>query len=234
MDLVLLYTDAQARVFDLVSALSAVEQATFVPGTPRWTVIQLIAHLSGIATDMAEGRTEGAATAPWTARQIAEREGRSLADLLDEWRMGTGALLEMLATPGRVDAAAFDLLTHEHDLRGALGISGASSPSDVLAVATRVTGRLNVMVERAELPALRLVHDDGEWVCGPGEAAACGTATTMEWFRALFGRRSAAQVLTYDWDGDPSPYFELLNLFGPLPASDVAEAGAPLGAGSDA
>lgn len=28
-------------------------------------------------------------------------------------------------------------------------------------------------------------------------------------------------------DGDPSPYFGPLNLFGPLPATDVGEAGAP-------
>jgi hypothetical protein len=50
----------------------------------------------------------------------------------------------------------------------------------------------------------------------------------MEWFRALFGRRSAAQILTYEWDDDPEPYFGIMNLFGALPSADVAEAGAPV------
>jgi hypothetical protein len=54
----------------------------------------------------------------------------------------------------------------------------------------------------------------------------------MEWFRALFGRRSAAQLLTYDWQGNPEPYFGLLSLFGPLLPADVAEAGAPREPGS--
>jgi len=72
------------------------------------------------------------------------------------------------------------------------------------------------------------VGDESEWVCGAGEVGVTGTAATMEWFRALFGRRSPAQVRTYQWSGDPGPYFGLLNLFGPLPESDVAEAGAPV------
>jgi len=41
------------------------------------------------------------------------------------------------------------------------------------------------------------------------------------------GRRSAGQVRTYDWQGDPSPYFPLMSLFGDLPEMPVREAGAP-------
>jgi len=150
-----------------------------------------------------------------------------VADVITEWRNRTPALLEMLANPGAVDASAFDLLTHEHDLRGALGLAGPSDPEAVSGVTARVTGRVNSLVNKADLPGLRLVSDDGEWICGSAEVAVTGTAPTMEWFRALFGRRSPAQILTYEWDGDPSPYFGLLNLFGPLPPADVAEAGAP-------
>ena len=129
-----------------------------------------------------------------------------------------------------VDASAFDILTHEHDLRGALGLAGPSDPAAVSAVTARVTGRVNHLVTKHELPGLRLVHDEGAWQCGASSAddvAVEGRASTMEWFRALFGRRSAGQILTYQWDGDPSPYFGVMNLFGPLPESDVSEAGAP-------
>jgi uncharacterized protein (TIGR03083 family) len=230
MDLARLYADAQARVMDLVRPLSAPSLATRVPGTPQWTIEQLVAHLTGVAVDLIDGNVDGAATEPWTSRQLAERQGRPLSDVLAEWSRRSPELLSMLETPGQVDAAAFDIVTHEHDLRGALGVAGASDASAVSAVTERVTARVGHLVRTNELPALCLVcHDEGKntWVCGSGDVAVTGTAPTMEWFRALFGRRSAAQILTYAWEGDPAPYFELLNLFGPLPEADVAEAGAP-------
>jgi uncharacterized protein (TIGR03083 family) len=227
MDLPRLYSESQTRVIALVTTLSPSALATIVPGTPRWTVEQLVAHLTGVCADTVDGRTEGAATETWTSRQVAERRGRPLPDLLEEWHDRTAVLVNMLATPGQVDASAFDLLTHEHDLRGAVGLAGPSDPAAVLGVTSRVTGRVDHLVKKTGLPALRLVHDEGEWLCGAGDAAVTGTAPTMEWFRALFGRRSPGQILTYDWDGDPESYFGLLNLFGPLPAHDVNEAGAP-------
>ena len=46
---------------------------------------------------------------------------------------------------------------------------------------------------------------------------------SFEFFRALAGRRSTAQVLAYDWSGDPAPYLPVLNHFGPLPDEDVIE-----------
>ena len=227
MDLPRLYAAAQTRVIDLVSTLSPPALATTVPGTPRWTVEQLVCHMTGVCADMVDGRVDGAATEPWTSRQVSERHDHPLPDVLVEWRSRTPAVLEMLAVPGKIDAAAFDLLTHEHDLRGALGLAGPSDEAAVKAVTTRVTGRVNHLVDKAGLPGLRLVNDDDDWVCGSAAVGVTGTAPTMEWFRALFGRRSPAQILTYVWDGDPSPYFDLLNLFGPLPPQDVAEAGAP-------
>jgi hypothetical protein len=80
-----------------------------------------------------------------------------------------------------------------HGLR-CLGLCGPSDPEAIYLVTERVTGRLDLMVKKAVLPALCLVNDDSSWVCGPGDAEVTGTASTMEWFRALFGRRSAAQL----------------------------------------
>lgn len=229
MDLAALYADAQVRVIDLVSPLPAAALEARVPGTPLWSIGQLVAHLTGICADLATGNAEGAATDAWTSRQVEERKGSSLSDVLVEWRERTPALLAMLATPGLVDASAFDLLVHEHDLRGALGLAGPSDEAAVFGVADRVTGRVDHMVRKAGLPALRLVGDSCSWVCGDDSGVGVtGTASTMEWFRSLFGRRSPAQIRTYQWSGDPAPYFELLNLFGPLPEADVAETGSPV------
>jgi uncharacterized protein (TIGR03083 family) len=228
MDLVALYAETQGRIIDLVSPLEPPSLATPVPATPRWTIQQVVSHLAGVCANVVDGETEGAASEAWTDRQVAAREGRALTEVLEEWRGRAPALLEMLATPGQADSSAFDILTHEHDLRGALGLAGPSDPAAILAVTSRVTGRVDHLVGKKGLPAMRLVTDECEWICGSDEVAVTGTAPSMEWFRALFGRRSAAQILTYTWAGDPKPYFGLLNLFGPLPEFDVAEAGAPV------
>ena len=228
MDLAALYADTQARILELVCSLPALDLATVVLGTPRWSVSQLIAHLAGGCTDLVEGVSEGAGSEAWTSRQVVLRRDVPFGDVVAEWQSRTPSLLAMLSTPGQVDAIAFDICTHEHDLRGTFGLSGPSDASAIAGVTTRVTGRLGHLIENASLPPLRLVHDTGDWVCGAGTVGVTGAASTMEWFRALFGRRSAAQILTYGWDGDPSPYFDLLNLFGPLPTADVAEAGAPV------
>jgi uncharacterized protein (TIGR03083 family) len=229
MDLAALYSDTQARILELVSPLSGSDLATPIPGTPLWTVRQLLSHLAGGCADLVDGVTEDAGSDPWTERHVVTRQDVAVSDILAEWRARTPALLEMLAIPRQADALAFDLLTHEHDLRGAFGIAGPSDAVAVAGVTTRVTGRLGHMVEKEGLPALRLVNDTGDWVCGAvaGAIGVTGTASTFEWFRALFGRRSAAQILTYDWDGDPATYFGLLNLVGPFPRAAGSEAGAP-------
>ncbi|MDQ1392274.1 MAG: hypothetical protein QOF30_1251 [Acidimicrobiaceae bacterium] len=230
MDLVAQYAQTQARIVELVTPLAPAALGTRVPGTPCWTVEELVAHLVGVAADMIDDNHEGGdfASVGWTARQVAERAGRPLAHVLAEWSRRTPEVLALLATPGRADACAFDIFTHEHDLRGALGLAGPSDAAAVAAMANRVQGRLHHLIDQNDLPAVWLVHDDGEWVCGSGDIAVSGRAATFEWYRTLFGRRSAAQILTYQWEGDPRPYFGLFNLFGPLPSADVAEAGAPV------
>jgi uncharacterized protein (TIGR03083 family) len=234
MDLAALYADTQGRVLALVEPLDPATLATRVPGTPKWTIRELVTHVTGVCADLAAGNTEGAATERWTGRQVAARRDDPFPSVLAEWRDRAPALIDLLATPGQVDAAAFDLLTHEHDLRGALGLAGPSDPAAVLGVTSRVTGRVGHLVGKNGLATLHLACDECAWDCGePGsDPGPSGRAPLFEWFRALFGRRSAAQILTYQWDGDPSPYFDLLNLFGPLPGCDVAEAGAPVPAAS--
>jgi len=228
MDLPSLYSAAQGRVCALIRSLPDDGSTRMVPGTPAWTVPELVAHLCGVASDLVEGNVEGAATEPWTARQIEARRGRSLPSVVDEWTGVTPVLLDLMATPGRVDAAAYDVLTHEHDLRGTLGLVGPSDEAAVALVTARVTRSVAGRIGRAGLPALRIVADGADWVCGTGEVAVTARASTMEWFRALMGRRSAGQIATYAWDGDPEPYHGVLNLFGPLPGAPVAEAGAPV------
>ena len=75
-----------------------------------------------------------------------------------------------------------------------------------------------------QLPALRVKAGDREFVVGDGDPVASLEGTPFELFRAMTGRRSAAQVRALGWEGDVElfvPAFE----FGPFtfPAADVVE-----------
>lgn len=223
-----LYADVRARVTELVRGLDPDGLAARVPGCPGWTVQEVVAHLAGVVTDVVAGNVAGAGSDEWTARQVAEREGRSLDDLIAEWT-GQSALMEsgLDAAPKAVSRTLLvDLVTHEHDIRGAVGIPGGTD-SEAYAIARKGyhVGLAKVIEERG-MPGLRLTAPDGwEFDAGPAPAAASVAAPrSYDLFRALSGRRSRGQVLAYDWEGDPEPYLEVFSRFGPLPENDVIEA----------
>src|SRR5437899_10458802 len=80
-----LYAEGRRRITELVSGLSDDAARQTVPTCPRWSVHDVVAHLTGICADIVAGNVEGAATDPWTAKQVADRVDRSIAELLAEW-----------------------------------------------------------------------------------------------------------------------------------------------------
>ena len=228
MELPAVYHAAHGRVVDLVAELDIEVLARVVPGTPAWSVQELLAHLSGVAADLVAGNMDGAASDAWTARQVGERRGRSREDLLDEWERNAPAVETFLAGVADFHPFVVDVFTHEHDLRGALGLAGTSDAAVTAEMVGRVaTGAIGPRLDKGGLPALRLQGDGDAWVAGRSEMGATVSAPTVELFRWLFGRRSAGQACRYGWEGDPSPFLPVANLFGAPPARDVEEAGAP-------
>ena len=223
MEPVDLYTAAHERVVELVSGLDDGAAATPVPGTPGWTVQNLVAHLTGLPADVNAGRLEGAGTPTWTAGHVDQRRDRTIAELLAEWEGELPAFTEALAAKP-VMPYVFDVIVHEHDLRGALGASGPSDEDALDFAVQPVVGRFGARLQEAGIPAVRIVSGDTEWTVGAGDPGATVDVPRFELFRACFGRRSAAQVRTWAWRGDPDPYLAHLSVFGPLPAQDVIEA----------
>ena len=121
-----LYADVRTRVTELVRDLDDGRQGLVVPGCPAWTVRDLVAHCEAVATDAVAGNLDGAGTDPWTKRQVEERRDARLGDILDQWAR-SGAQLEsgLDDVPKGISRTLLvDLVTHEHDLRGALGVPG--------------------------------------------------------------------------------------------------------------
>jgi uncharacterized protein (TIGR03083 family) len=113
-----------------------------------WTVGDVARHVVGSMADVVAGRLDGLGTPEVTAREVAERAGRSPAELADECaaaRAGAAALLPLFddaawdaPSPGGyagtlgdgVEALWYDTWLHADDIRHAIG--APSEPGDSL------------------------------------------------------------------------------------------------------
>src|SRR3954470_3151648 len=175
-----LYEDTRQRVVDLVRETTLLDffaAARPLPACPGWRVRDVIAHLSGLATDIASGNLDGAATDAWTAAQVDARRDLSLDDLLAESDDVGPRLAGFLDDfPGRYGAQVVaDITVHEHDIRGALRRPGAR---DSAAVAHGVDFLLDTWAgpgaRALGLPALRITAGRRSVVVGGHGGASRG------------------------------------------------------------
>lgn len=217
------YAAAHQRLAALVDELTDDELAAPVPATPGWSVHDVLAHLAAIPTDAFAGRLSGVPTDEFTAGQVAERRDRSAAELLAEWTPNVAPMCDGARADLVPPQLAVDALTHEQDIRGALGREPALTADELRFCTTLYGAGSAYTVQKAGLRPLRLEASDSDFVAthDGDEPAATLRAPEFEIFRALSGRRGRGQVLGYDWTGDPAPYLPVVNIFGPLPDSDL-------------
>lgn len=214
------YNAAADRIAQIASSLDDAQLATPVPATPMWTVIELLSHVVGGPADVCAGNLDGVASDPWTQAQVEARRGRSVGELLEEWS-GLREQIDGVCRSGMAPALAFDVATHEQDLRGALGLERIPDVGSIDLVASGLAAGAVGRSCKAQLPALQIRDEDGWSVGEPGGVTL--TASKFELFRLLMGRRSAGQATAMSWSGDPAPYLGLLCPFGALRDTDVAE-----------
>ncbi|WP_375491316.1 maleylpyruvate isomerase N-terminal domain-containing protein [uncultured Jatrophihabitans sp.] len=215
------WTQSQQRVIALVEDLSAEQAATVVPATPAWTVHDLLAHMIGLDADVVAGDEPDDHNDAWTQRQVDARAEHDIAALLDEWRGLTEPITAwMAANNGRPMG---DVLIHEQDLRGALGVSGAQDTDGMLAMRERMVGGFADAVR--ELPPIAFVGDRWTWL-SRGELAGAQTllrASDFDLTRALMSRRSERQLRSWTERGDVGPYLDAFRALGDLPTADLHE-----------
>ena len=219
------YAEARDRMIELVRSLDDGQLDTIVPLCPDWRVRDVVSHVGGLTIDVLGGNLEAYGSDEWTSRQVADRKGRPIEDVIAEW-LGAAdrydALLE--ANPGFLPMiTTADVVTHEHDIRAAVDQPGQRDNEGVRMGVKTYVGRLRENM--GDLPPLKVTAEGyRDFMVGQGEPAASVSAETFEMFRALGGRRSKEQVLAYNWDGDPAPYMEKW-LSGPFgwPDADVTE-----------
>src|SRR6266540_3004199 len=163
----------------------------------------------------------------------AEARGRlvELLEGLDESRLAT-------RVPACPDWTVRDVLAHvtgvaadaaqERFFLGATdawrgGDLGEERDAPITRLGLRIYARwLGQRLDQTGRPALLLRTGDREWVEGAGAPEAVLAAEPFELFRALSGRRSAAQVRALAWDGEPERYLEVFAPY-PMPSSPLRE-----------
>jgi hypothetical protein len=121
-DYAALYLESHERIAALVREAGDEQRAQLVPGCPKRTVSDTVAHLAAVAVDALAGYPIATISADeHTAVQVEQRRGRPLEDVLGEWNIAAGPIEQALAAQRMSPLLGHDVLTHEVDIRGALG-----------------------------------------------------------------------------------------------------------------
>ncbi len=218
------YRGSRERITELALSVRPQELTTEVPACPAWNVRDLVAHLAGVAADATAGNLAEAGQEQWTEVQVTTRKGRDLGSLLDEWGAAAAQLEPALdvVPPAMAGLIVADLVTHEHDARGALGRPG-SRDSDAVEIGLDTYLRwLGRRLKERELPPLRVEVGYQSRTVGDGEPGATVEGEPFEVFRALSGRRTKEQIAALGWSGDAGLYLEVFSGYG-SPKTALAE-----------
>jgi hypothetical protein len=208
------------RVRDLLAGRTPAEMDKPVPAMPGLTVRDVLDGLVATGADALDGDIHATYAAPDGERAPDARTDAELLSAWDAQAAGIAALVRDDALAGRL---LIDLVTHEHDLRGALDCPGARA-DDAVAIAVELLGsEFAARLRATGVPALRLTCEQWGYETAPPPVRAILVADRFELFRGFTGRRSAAEVRRWMWSGDPGPYLPYLSDSGSLRATDLDE-----------
>ena len=208
------------RVRDLLAGRTPAEMDRPVPAMPGLTVRDVLSGLLATGADALDGDLHATYGTPGGGRAPDARAG---AELLSAWDAQAAGVAALVRDDPRAGRLLIDLVTHEHDLRGALDCPGARA-DDAVAIAVELLAReFAARMRGAGAPALRLTCEQWGYETAPPPCHAILVADRFELFRGFTGRRSAAEVRRWMWSGDPGPYLPYLSDSGSLRATDLDE-----------
>jgi uncharacterized protein (TIGR03083 family) len=213
-----------------------------VGACPGWSVRDVVAHHTGVVVDLTTGNlgefaTFGRLLDQWhdadvardrdamTARQVRERQSRTMHELVAEWRTATQELVPMLrgesafppsVPPFAASVVVNDVVVHEGDVRAALGLGRAPECAALALTLRAYAFSLEHRIRDQGLPALVLAYAGKELTLGEGAVGGRVAADRYELVRVMAGRRTADEIRALPWEGDPTPYLPVMSEYGPV------------------
>lgn len=209
------YSNGFHRVATLVRGLDEGELETIVPACPDWSVKDLVAHLTGVASDSLSANVAEMGRPDWTQSQVDSRRDRDLEDILDEWKGIADQLVPALdgLHPTLSSALIGDLVTHEHDLRNAVGNHGERDSEGVVIATGFYSRYFGKRLKDAGLPTIFVDTGEHRWTAGREEPIGSVRAPLFEMLRGLTGRRTSDEVKGFDWSIDAAPYLAIFSMY---------------------
>ena len=208
-------------MIELVAPLTAEQAAVRVPACPDWTVRDLFSHMVGLGADVVAGDEPDDHNAVWTEKQVATRRDHDIAALVTEWEGLSGPLREWMREHGTRPLS--DVIIHEQDLRGALGVPGGKDSGGVRAVRDRFLPASRPGSPTSRRSRWSATGSGGRPTGAPDDAAVVVRASEFDLARALVTRRSERQLRSWTTRGDVGPYLDGFALLGALPSADLTE-----------
>jgi uncharacterized protein (TIGR03083 family) len=217
------YCEIRERVTELCTGLSPQDWERVTPHCPDWTIRETLAHLAGVVDDGINGNLEGVATEPWTAAQIAKRADKSGDEILEEWNTWAPFVEDRATNVGLGFAQmVFDAVTHEQDLRFALGKPGARDSTALRIGIFFFQRRLPGNAEQAGVICPQIIVDGTPLFADPAPGALTLAAPMFDVIRAIGSRRTLDEIASLNWSGDPRAVMSALLPFAP-PATALGE-----------
>lgn len=213
------YEQGRQRLDAILRPLDTAGWETPVAACPGWRVRDVLAHLIGIIEDAVAGVISGPPTEAQTAAQVDRHRDDDPLTLLEEWA-AMAPLIAQQVSETKTWPAAFDVVTHEHDVRAALGQPGAREHESIERFAEFLFSDLKVPLALTVDIGTRDFSTGG--TTGSSAPALVLRTTAFDFFRLRLGRRTRAEVLAMDWSEDPSKIVDHLFHFGPteVPVGD--------------
>lgn len=222
------WLDAYERVRALVTDLDPDQAALRVPTTPAWSVRDLLAHMVGLGVDVVAGREPEDHDSRWTQGHVDARAASTISDLLAEWADVADPLVAWMREHRTRPLG--DVVIHEQDLRGALGVPGGRQSAGLRIVREQRAEKLTPALEQValeqvapEASTLEMRGDTWSHRWGPGPAQVVLEAPDYDLFRALTSRRSADQLRSWTVLGDVEPLLPAFAALGALPEDAIEE-----------
>jgi uncharacterized protein (TIGR03083 family) len=220
-DIAIGYRTTRERLSELVCGLTDEELRRTVPACPAWDVHDVIAHMSGVQELLTAGERPTGDTQDWIDAIVAARRDIPVGELLDRWaacEQGTSALID-----GGVQVLLVDVISHEHDIRNAVGRPGSRQVPEVPVAVEVMLTNLSGLIDEAGLGALAVDTGRARWTSHDAPIGCTLEVEPWEALRIILSRRTDEEMRAEPVTGDIEPYIRLLDARSPLPRQSLGE-----------